>query len=334
MILNGYAVLTVFVALIRLGLGGLLLAAALAGMRDRTQDENRGTLTALVALVLVGLNLASWPLLYLLLQSYVPEWPGVMCVYGVTQIGEGSTGPARHLPELLLALQLTKPALVFAGGAWATLYLLNRRTRTAPLWGRLYALLVPLAALAAADAGAELAYVGIPKKEVFPTGGCCAATPEADATRFLPAGLTGDAVRPWVVAAFYGANLGLIAALANATRRREPGSARLALLLLGGGIALAATAVFLVDVAAPALLGLPYHHCPYDLIPHAPETVATVGLYATGVFALGWAGVVRWCGRDAETMPLLGPAVRGLLRASFWCYLAAVAMLSLELALA
>jgi hypothetical protein len=62
--------------------------------------------------------------------------------------------------------------------------------------------------------------------------------------------------------------------------------------------------------------------------------VAAAGLYAAGAFAPGWAGVARWCGRDTETQPLLGPTVRELLRMSFWCYLAAVAMLSLELALA
>src|SRR5438067_419399 len=239
MILNTYAVLAAFLALLRLVLGGAVVAAGVAGLRhraatpdDRTRDEDRGTLAFLLALLLVGLGVASWPLLYLLLQSYVPEWPGVMCVYGVTKIGEGSLGPSRYLPDLLRGLQAAKPALVFAGGAWVALYLLNRRTRTGPLRGRLFALLIPLGALAAADAAAELAYVAIPKKEEFPTAGCCTATRADEADRFRPTGLTGEADRPWVTAAFYGANLSLVLALAAATRRpaATPGAAGLALL--------------------------------------------------------------------------------------------------------
>ena len=57
----------------------------------------------------VGLGLASWPLLYLLLQSYVPEWPDVMCIYGVTRVGAGSVGASRFLPGLVTALQVLKP---------------------------------------------------------------------------------------------------------------------------------------------------------------------------------------------------------------------------------
>src|SRR5207244_3006384 len=84
------------------------------------------------------------------------QWPGVMCIYGVTRIGQDSVGPSRFLPGLLRLLQATKPALVFLGGAWFILYLLNQRTRSAPLLNRLFVLLLPLGFLAAADAAAVL----------------------------------------------------------------------------------------------------------------------------------------------------------------------------------
>ena len=42
----------------------------------------------------------------------------------------------------------------------------------------------------------------------------------------------------------------------------------------------------------------------------------------------------RWLGRCPETEPFLGGKVRGLLRLSLWGYLASLAMLTLELALA
>jgi hypothetical protein len=346
MILNSYAVLVAFVGLLRLLVGLLVLglgaAAWRAGARavtpeGRSELEDRGYLVFLLTLLLLGLNLASWPLLYLLLQSYVPEWPGVMCIYGVTQVGAGSLGPSRFLPDLLRLLQLTKPALVFAGGAWFVLYWLNRRTATAPLRNRLFAVLLPLGLLAVADAAAELTYIAIPKKEEFVTGGCCTcAFDEAVASRFLPAEILGDTGRPRLYAAYYGGNVALLLALLAATRRPKaaPGPWLLGLFALGGLAVLAASGLFLYDVAAPTLLHLPYHHCPYDLIPQAPEAVAAVAVFLGGTFCLGWAGVARWFGRRPETEPFLPGAVHGLLRLSLWAYAVSLLMLSLELALA
>jgi hypothetical protein len=340
MILNTYAVLAAFVASLRLLAGLLLLGAGLPARRAAPAPpeghaglEDRGYLAFLLALLLVGLSVASWPLLYLLLQSYVPEWShaGVMCIYGVMQVGEGDPGPSRFLPVLLRAVQLTRPAVVFAGGSWFVLYLLNRGTPNAALTGRLFAVLLPLGALAAADAAAELAYLAIPKKEALPPGGCCVAADDHP-ERFLPHALLGDESRPWLWAAYYGANLALIAALAvSAYWQRR---ARLAPLLAGGAVALAASGLFLREVAAPVLLGLPHHHCPYDLVGEVPEAVVAVGLFLGGCFFLGWAAVAAWLGRCRETEPILTEAVRSLLRLSLGAYLASLAMLSLELALA
>jgi hypothetical protein len=346
MILNTFAVLTAFVALVRLLLSLLVLGVGASAWRaggrpvtpaDRTALEDRSYLVFLMAVLLVGLGLVSWPLLYLLLQSYVPEWPGVMCIYGVTQVGKGSLGASRFLPDLLRLLQLGKPALVFAGGAWFVLYLLNRRTRTGALMNRLFVLLVPLGILAAADAAAELAYVAIPKKEVLPPGGCCVAElEEGDAARSGPPVLVGDDGRPWLYGAYYATNLGLILALAVSTRRPNaaPGPVGLALLLLGGTAVLATSGLFLTEVAAPTLLHLPYHHCPYDLIPQAPEAVVAVTLFFGGSLTLGWAGVARYLGQCPDTEPSLNGVVRRLLRMSLWGYLMSLMMLSLELALA
>jgi hypothetical protein len=346
MILNTYAVLLAFVSLLRLVLGGLVFGVAAVAWRasgraatpeGRAALEDRSYLLFLMTLLLLGLNLVSWPLLYLLLQSYVPEWPGVMCVYGVTQVGAGSLGPARFLPGLLRFLHGAEPLLVFAGGAWFVLYLLNRRTRTGALLGRLFVVLLPVGALAVADAAAELTYIAIPKKEEFPPAGCCTgAGAEAGAARFLPPALVSDAGRPWLSVAYYGTNLALALGLLGATRRpgAAPGSSGLVLLLVGGAGALAASALFLTEVAAPTLLHLPYHHCAYDLIPEVPEAVVAVALFLGGCFTLGWACVARWLGRCRETEAFLAGAVRGLLRLSFWAYVASLAMVSLELLLA
>jgi hypothetical protein len=92
--------------------------------------------------------------------------------------------------------------------------------------------------------------------------------------------------------------------------------------------------LFLVEVASPTLLGLPDHHCAYDLIPRVPEAVAAVVLFLGGTFFLGWACLASWFGRCPETEPFLGRTVRHLLQASVAGYLASLVMLSLELALA
>src|SRR5262249_763476 len=147
-----------------------------------------------------------------LLQSYVPEWPGVMCIYGVTQVGTGSLGPSRFLPGLVKLLQMTKPALVFGSGAWFVLYWVNWRTATAPLQSRILLALVVLGLLAACDATAETAYLVIPKKEEFLSAGCCTAGLDewVRSTRFLPESLVREKDPPWLYAAYYGSNLGMV----------------------------------------------------------------------------------------------------------------------------
>lgn len=345
MILNSYAILLAFVGSLRLVLAVLVIGLGLAGWLRRGRAglpegrealETRGYLVFSLAGLLVGLNFMSWPLLYLLLQSYVPHWAGVMCIYGVTKIGEGSPGPARHLPALIQALQLTKPLLVFVGGAWFVLYLLNRRTPSGPLLGRLFIALLPFGLLAAADATAELTYVAIPKKEEFAASGCCTGR-DPGIERYLPQSWVGDAGQPPMYFFYYGTNIALIVGLLLATRRKYAklgGAIDLAVLALGGAYALHVTGAFLVEVAAPAILKLPYHRCAYDLVPRAPDVLAAFALHLAGGYFLGWALVARLFGRSAETETVLPATIRGLLSLSLWSYVASLLMQSLELALA
>src|SRR5262249_23750255 len=119
---NSYGSLDAFVGLLRLFFALLTLGFGVAALWNyrtarlaggETGREGQLHLLILLAFLLLGLNFASWPLFYLLLQSFVREMPGVMCIYGVTRFGSGSIGPARFLPGLILALQITKPTLVF-----------------------------------------------------------------------------------------------------------------------------------------------------------------------------------------------------------------------------
>lgn len=350
MILNSYAVLDGFVSLLRLGLGLLVLGLGLSAWRTwkhraqaaegRQAVEDRGYLLFLLAGLLLILNVAAWPIFYLLLQSYVPEWPGVMCIYGVTRIGTGSVGISRFLPPLVTTLEVLKPGLVFLSGAWFVLYLVNRRTHTAPLTGRVLALMAAAGALAAADAAAELTYLGIPKKEVFLSAGCCTGTfgSEEDASRFLPRGLTGEGAEPWLYGAYYTVQLGMVVVLWSCWRRTDWNSILrwLGPLLGGAALSLVVGAMFLIDVAAPRLLAnyLPHHHCPYDLVPQAPASVAAVAIFLGGCFCVGWACLVAWLGRHAESRPFLAQMLGRLLHLALLSYLSSALMISVELMLA
>lgn len=345
MILNAYAVLDVFISALRLFLGLIVLIFAGIAWRhfqrvstpaDKQGLEDRWYLLFLLAFLLLGLNIVSWPLLYLLLQSYVPQWDGVMCIYGVTQIGAGSVGPSRFLPGLLKALQLTKPGLVFLTGAWWVLYLINRQTRLAPLMPRTLLVLFLLGVLDIADAAAELAYLVIPKKEEVLSGGCCTfAFDDPDRfSRFFPTALMDEQHYQLLHVAYYGVNLSMVLLLlASARFSRTLSPLKLLPLLVGAGLAVLVNGVFLIEIAAPGLLGLPYHHCPYDLVPKAPESLLAVALFLVGAFAVGWAFLASCLGGPLKTESFFQAMLRRLCYFAALCILASVTMMSVELAL-
>jgi hypothetical protein len=342
MILNAYAVLDGFISLLRLTSGLLvivLVAFAWSQWRHARMPEQRQTLEDrsyllfLLSFLLLGLNLASWPLLYLLLQSYVPQWPDVMCIYGVTQVGKGTTGPSRFLPTLVETLQFSKPALVFLTGACFVLYWINLRSLTSPVLGRVLLALCVLGVLDVVDAGAELAYLVIPKTERFLSSGCCTASPES-ATRLIPTSLMSADSHPLLYAAYYGVNLGMVLLLAASLRSSRPLAWRNLLpLVVGAALSVVVNGVFLVEIAAPRLLDLPDHHCPYDLVGRAPESLLGVALFLGGCFCVGWAFVARCLGRCPETDPFLPQIVRNLYACAIFGYLLSLVLITTELAL-
>jgi hypothetical protein len=345
-ILNAYAVLDAFVSLLRLGLALPVVWLACAAWQTWRQAalapdarkalEDRCYLLYLLGCLSLALNVLSWPVFYLLLESYVTEWPGLTCVYGVTRVGAGSVGSSRFLPPLLAALQTSKPLLVFLSGAWFVLYLINRQTRTAPLTGRVLLLILAAGLLGGADAAAELAYLLIPKKEEFLASGCCtAAFAEYGPTRFVPKRHLGEAVGAWLSLAYYAANAGMILLLgwcARLSRRRLP-AGWLAALFVAALVCLAVSAAFLIEVS-PRLLHLPGHYCPYDLASRAPRSLAAVALCFAGTFFAGWGCVAGWLGGGPESEPFAAGTAGSLFRLGVFGYAFSVLVLSLELAVA
>ncbi|MBI3463370.1 MAG: hypothetical protein HY000_09970 [Planctomycetes bacterium] len=345
MIINAYAVLVAFTSALRAILGVVLVLAGIGAWRRcqaslssdaRQSVENRSYLALSLALLLLALNVASWPLFYALLQSYVSEWPGVMCIYGVTRIGASphNIGPSRFLPSLLTALQIAKPALVFLSGLWLVLYLVSRRTRTAVLMKRLLAVLVALGLLSLADSAAEGSYLLIPKKEQTLAVGCCTVAAGSSATLF-PTGWLDERSRPWLAVICCAINGLLVAALlAHAILSPRVQTRKWSIPLAAGAIvSVPVSGIFLTETLAPTLLRLPDHHCVYDLPQVVPESLVGMGLFVLGVFSVGWACAVGWFAYRQETAAFLPELMGKLLFVGLFGYLGCFVLFSSELAL-
>jgi len=331
-IVNAFSVVAAFAAILRALLGLIVLVAGILAIRrwrrSRKSEAGEERLYLLLGscITLALLAIVSWPLLYLVLASYVPLWPGIMCIQGVTRIGTGSVGAAAWLPRLLSILAVTKPLLIFVSGIWFVLHIANRRSRTDALTGSVLLALVSCGLLAVADSGVETAYLFIPKQEKSLAAGCCgvdtAAVASTDASLPLLAA-EPDHTRA-LSTAFLGLGSGIVLALSAAIRRARAGVPSggpwLWLSLAGAVLSLPLGLTFLGRAAAPWFLHLPYQQCIYCLVGQRPEVAVGIGLYVLGAFGVGWAVVVRRLGKgggagEGVVLPLLRLARFGYLGA-------------------
>lgn len=304
MALDAFSVVLGFLAVVEVALG---LAAAVLGWREfrgagAEAAEGRRPLLAFVAVAAVAAAAISFPLHYLMLASWIPRWPGIMCVEGVRRIGTGTIGASQFLPWIVQALDLTRILVLFGAGAWVIL----RRIPGAPAARRAGVAAILLGVFACLDGAAAFACVVIPKEEVLPVAGCCTAAPAGPGR---DAGLVADGSAGGTsgLAAGYFAATAVLGAGAWVLRgrRRAPFPAILAIL---AAASLPLASRFLAHVAAPAVLGLPYHHCAWCAFAGAPEILLGTALHAGAVLCTGWALMAGDGGRR-----LLGAASFGFL---------------------
>ncbi|HVC98155.1 MAG TPA: hypothetical protein VND64_31075 [Pirellulales bacterium] len=339
---NGYAVIGGFLELLRFGAASLAVVLGLRTLcfssnASQSRLENRSYLSALLAYLLLGLALASWIVLYLLLDSFVPESPGAMCIYGVTLIGDGSPGLTGWLPSLIAGVQIMKPVLVFVAGAVVVLYWIYRKSGTSTLRPRFVAALLLLGVLSLGDVVAETTYLLVPKRDVAIDTGCCSAA-ASDLSAKQPA---GPADTHWLPPAYFACHLLMVGLLwsgvswsGGRSSERPAPAPWLMIALAASVVTLYVAARFLVDVAAPVLLHLPYHHCLYDLVGTVKESAVAIGLLLWGTFCVGWACVAGWCGRSPDTLAFLGPEIRRFWTWGSMGYLGSSAMFAVDLWLA
>ncbi|HVX09695.1 MAG TPA: hypothetical protein VHC22_00700 [Pirellulales bacterium] len=340
MISSGYVTLAFFLAALQMAAAAwaVVLGVRSLGLKRQAGEpgaerlEARTYLAGLLGYLLLGTSLASWLVFYLVLDSFVPQWPEAMCIYGITQIGAGSRGIFAWLPTLVLFEQATKPVLVFVLGAALVLYRFYRQLGTQTLLPRVAALLLIGALVASADAATEVAYLAIPKRESLPGSGCCSVA----ATSLDRGASSGARDERWLEAIYYGCQAAMaVMAWRTAGRRGDTLAARHILPLAAmAALTLAVSLRFFIDVASPKLLHLPYHRCLYDLLPGVPESGAALALLLGATFCVGWAMLVGTLGRCPEGLAACETESRDWLRYAFLGYLGSTAMISFDLWLA
>jgi len=329
MILNPFALTALFVGAISL----LLIAASVVSafyfsrrMKQSDSVDERAAakdgihLSFLLIATAFILRLASWPLFYIVLQSYVPLIPGAMCIFGVTQVRPGFT----------LFLEIVKPAAFFLIGGWLILYRLDLALKTRPLVQNVLRFLTVVSLVAAVDAAAELAFL----LSFSPPGvavSCCTAVTDMAfaAAKLNPDALYGGARVSVIVATYYGSSIGLLLLLGFLLVRRSSSLVSLPPLALTAGMA--GFGIFIAYAAyreylGPQMMGLPDHHCLYCLFQYQPLSLIIVGLFLPGSFLAMWPLLLRCLAPSGRTAERLAALNRSLYRSAWICLAIALLM--------
>jgi hypothetical protein len=288
MILNSFALTSIFVGIISLL---LMAAAALSaicfrrqakqreGIDERAHAESRIHLSLLLLFTAFLIRLATWPLFYLLLQSLIPVVPGAMCIYGVTQV----------MPVFVTFLQMLKPLAFFLVGGWLIFYSLDLSLKNHPLMDKSIRLLVAATIMAVIDGVAELSFIFL----FSPPGvavSCCTVVADLvlPAAPLLPAPLFGAHYHLALMSCYHGFNLSLIVLIGLLVWKKNTKRVWRTLVaiaaLLNGIIAYGAFKEYI----GPRLMHLPDHHCLYCMFQYRPISIVIVGFFLLGSFLAVW----------------------------------------------
>jgi hypothetical protein len=330
MIINVFSITELFIALLSV----ILMAwaatfAAILAWRwgrssagsERTHIEEQSHLVLLVAVVLLAVRLLNWPFFYATLQSFVPEIDGAMCIFGVTQIKPAATSVG----------ELVKPFSFFLMGGFLLLHMLDHRSLTSPLMGRKLIMLAGTAVVVVFDSlfDAFLVLSIVPGQLVS----CCTTVTDilGRPSGTIPKATFGQNYQAILEYGYYVSNIVLLAILGTCWASIKRGTLvrpRVGVGLICGVAAINA-AIFLVtqiEVHAPRIMGLPFHHCLYCLWQYVPDTIVMYVLFILGTFATGWALLLDLVARTSETREMLGDYLRRLIGFSLLCLAASLLM--------
>lgn len=295
MILNFYTVVFLFQAVLSLILAVICLVGTIVMLRmsssqggitsgEQMKRDQRVLLLGSVLTCLLTIRLMSWFAFYGLMESYVPQVIGAMCPFGV----------ANASPTQSLILQTSRMAVLVAGGCWLSFCAVHWLSREGALYKVVIRLAVPLLLLVVFDSVADLRFLTARREGVEVS--CCTTVRE---TRFSLSNLPGtssEETQPTGTTTGLFLIAGILVCLCWVLQRRldpklSPALGRLGLMgvsTLGLGFLQIAYAVYTEDLS-PRLLGLPFHHCPYELLTRTPDFLIIGLLVLVGGLAPLWA---------------------------------------------
>jgi hypothetical protein len=326
MVLNTFSLLSLFIGAISLFLmaGAPLLALHFYGQMKgaegadvRALAESRIHLSLLLIFTAFLLRLATWPLFYIRLQSLIPLVPGAMCIFGVTRV----------MPAFVTFLQVLKPSAFFLVGGWLIFYGYDLSFKTRPLMEKSLRLLVWTAAIAGADAAAEILFILL----FSPPGvavSCCTAVGDivAPSRTLLPVPLFSAHYHGILMAGYHGFNLGLAGLMGILVWRRRAGRPLLWLVALAALANGAVTYGAFKEYLGPRLMHLPDHHCLYCLLQYRPASILILGLFILGSFSAMWPLLLSRAITADEAVESLDSLNLNLLKCAIVCLLASWAM--------
>lgn len=290
---------------------------------ERTLLEDRSYLVLLILAIVLMMRLINWPLFYATLQSFITDVEGAMCIFGVTQVK----------PGLTRFLELLKPINFFLIGGWFLLHFLDRGTKTSPLMRRKLLLLSVIGLFVLFDSiGDILLMIRIVPESLV---SCCTTITDIlnRPTRATPESIFGPEYAQPLQALFFITHLALMGFIGVTLKSKIFRRPILGLLFL---FSLLNAILFLlsqIEVFAPRMMHLPFHHCLYCLWQYVPDSIIMYLLFILGTFSVGWAFTTDLFGKIGEASDLLPNYLRKIYWFAFFFLSASLILLIIHLLL-
>ncbi len=268
---------------------------------ERTSLEDRSYLILLIMVIVLLIRLINWPLFYGTLQSFIHDIEGAMCIFGVTQVR----------PGLTRFLEFLKPIIFFLIGGWFILHILDRATKTSPLMGRKLLLLSLISIFVLIDSiGDILLMIEIAPGTLV---SCCTTVTDISnrPTRTTPESLFGPQYAQSLKIIYFASHLllvGMVGFVLKFKKLEKTFSWRRGIFAFLFLFAFANGILFVlsqIEVFAPAMMHLPFHHCLYCLWQYVPDSIVMYLLFILGTFSVGWGFTTELFGKIGEASDLL-----------------------------
>lgn len=313
MILHTPTILILFASFVTavLGIYGGIFAfkAARASGGDITTEqitdlETKTRFLLIIVSVVIVVRVLAMPIFYWALESAVPDLPGAMCGFGVSQV----------MPGLTSLLQYLQFPVLFLGVGWLLVNTLDSQTRHQPfLRWKLFAfaaISIPIVLESLGDF-----YLFFSLKPPPGSGLSCCSTVADVASRptalvagfFLGPGGAKLAMTAYIITT--------VVFLGYLVMVMLKGLWRLPYLIVGCVLATLLVPVFwvaLLEKIAPLMMNLPYHHCIYCWLKVPPGAFAVAAGFLLGISGAGWALLLYLHRGDEEVTTVALKYVRGL----------------------